>query len=1002
MRKSFLKVIGILTTTFLITINSYIDVCANQEYRVKSQSLKTSSKVIINQNNLSSKIHDEVENVKDENEAKTENIKLLKNTDQRLSTNNNENKKYTMADFNKLSYKETINIISSINWYDIEDLMQYSEDARQFYADEKRVQALIQAVIEKGNTYTKGDNKGIPTLIEVLRGGYYLAYYNDGMKSFYSMENREKCIPAILAIESNKNFRLGNDCQNEVVKAVGLLINNTTSNVEIINKATPILKQYNNNFNDNILNISKGNAIHSLMEGIEYSLRSYCYHNNTEAKDTKWYGNINEFIDQVSKFVLIGNANKENSWLINNGIFYTGKLAKFHSNTFNLQKIIEDALKIYPYLGEQYFKAIESITYDFNGIQSNGNRVDIEKIKEQGKKYYLPNTFTFDDGKMIIKSGSNVSEDKIKRLYWASKEVKAQFHRVVGNDRPLEQGNADDVLTMVIYNSPEEYKLNSILYGYSTENGGIYIEGIGSFFTYERTTEQSVFSLEELFRHEFCHYLQGRYLVPGIWGKSDFYKGSDCRLTWFEEGSAEFFAGATRKENVVPRKSQVSGLSREYKDRYSADKLFHSRYGVWDFYYYGFAFSDYMYNRQPEIFNNIVNYIKNNDVLAYDEYIKKLSENNIINNEYQKHMEDLINKYDSLNIPLVSDDYLNSHENINASQVFSNIKDISKLDNIKVQKEKSQFFNTFTLRGEYKGGFTKGGIKDWKELNNKCNEYLNKLDLLGWTGYKTVTCYFTNYRLNAYGEVQCDIVFHGMLSDSIETETNDYKEVEPNNSFETANGPLVSDKTLFGDFKDKTSDYYYFDVDKEEEIDITVNSKDNIGINFLIYNQNNKEQYISYPNKEGQILHCNFKAAKGRYYIVVYKFSGEAGTYDLLLKEKLPKKQLEEKEDNNSFNNAFEIFIGSKVLAKLDSNDTVDIFSFYVSKNQNIFIEMTKLNDIGMNWMLYREDDLDNYICYANRDNNRLYNNINLKSGKYYLYVYRYSNEDGNYFVEIN
>lgn len=141
---------------------------------------------------------------------------------------------------------------------------------------------------------------------------------------------------------------------------------------------------------------------------------------------------------------------------------------------------------------------------------------------------------------MIIKAGDKVDESKIQRLYWASKEVKSQFHRIIGNDKPLEAGNADDVLTMVIYNSPEEYKLNRTLYGYSVDNGGIYIEGIGTFFTYERTPEESIYSLEELFRHEFTHYLQGRYLVPGLFNEGDFYKGNSGRITWFEEGSAEF------------------------------------------------------------------------------------------------------------------------------------------------------------------------------------------------------------------------------------------------------------------------------------------------------------------------------------------------------------------------------------------------------------------------------------------------------------------------------
>lgn len=130
--------------------------------------------------------------------------------------------------------------------------------------------------------------------------------------------------------------------------------------------------------------------------------------------------------------------------------------------------------------------------------------------------------------------------------------MRSQFYRTVGSDKPLESGHADDVLTMVIYNSPDEYQFNRQLYGYETNNGGIYIEGTGTFFTYERTPEQSIYSLEELFRHEFTHYLQGRYEVQGLWGQGEMYQNE--RLTWFEEGNAEFFAGATRLDSVVPRK----------------------------------------------------------------------------------------------------------------------------------------------------------------------------------------------------------------------------------------------------------------------------------------------------------------------------------------------------------------------------------------------------------------------------------------------------------------
>lgn len=306
-------------------------------------------------------------------------------------------------------------------------------------------------------------------------------------------------------------------------------------------------------------------------------------------------------------------------------MYYCAKLSNFHSNPKSIQQKLDNCLDVYPYLSLQYFDAVDFISYYFSGKLVDGTTIDIEKIREEGKAHYLPNVYTFEDSSMVIRTGDKVTKDKVQRLYWASKEVEAQFHRVVGNDVELEKGNPDDVLTMVLYNSPKEYKLNLPLYGYSTDNGGMYIEGDGAFFTYVRTSEESIFSLEELFRHEYCHYLQDRYMVPGMWGTGDFYQDKDWRLTWFEEGSAEFFAGATRDEDVLPRKSQVSGLATDPSARFSTDKLLHSKYRSWDFYYYGFAFSDYMYNDRLDIFNNLVDSIIDNNVAGYDAYIETLS-----------------------------------------------------------------------------------------------------------------------------------------------------------------------------------------------------------------------------------------------------------------------------------------------------------------------------------------------------------------------------------------
>lgn len=53
-----------------------------------------------------------------------------------------------------------------------------------------------------------------------------------------------------------------------------------------------------------------------------------------------------------------------------------------------------------------------------------------------------------------------------------------------------------------------------------------------------------------------------------------------------------------------------------------------------------------------------------------------------------------------------------------------------------------------------------------------------------------------------------------------------------------------------------------------------------------------------------------------------------------------------------------------------------------------------------MNWVLYFELDLNNYVVYVIKcDGNKLFGNYNVKLGKYYLSVYKYGGGIGNYMV---
>jgi hypothetical protein len=69
--------------------------------------------------------------------------------------------------------------------------------------------------------------------------------------------------------------------------------------------------------------------------------------------------------------------------------------------------------------------------------------------------------------------------------------------------------------------------------------GGVYIESTGTFYTYDRTAQQSTFTTAQLVKHEFGHYLNGRHIFPGIYGEAGYF---DQPNLWADEGFAEVLA----------------------------------------------------------------------------------------------------------------------------------------------------------------------------------------------------------------------------------------------------------------------------------------------------------------------------------------------------------------------------------------------------------------------------------------------------------------------------
>ncbi|MEV0522365.1 collagenase [Streptomyces sp. NPDC050439] len=265
----------------------------------------------------------------------------------------------------------------------------------------------------------------------------------------------------------------------------------------------------------------------------------------------------------------------------------------------------------------------------------------------------FPQAYAYDAGGMKIRTA--LDRATVDQLYYASKQVKAQFHRVVGTHEPL-KGDPNTTLNTVLYASRADYEnFHPLLTGMGTDNGGVYIERGATFYTYQRRVPQdSSLTLEELFRHEYTHYLNGRWAVPGFFGEGPWYEGD--RTTAMDEGTAEFFDGATRDDGIKVRKSLIQGIIDDTAGggpRMSVDQLLHATYDGdgFRFYDYAGAFFEFLWTERPALIKEMYRHLRADSPSAFDAWRDRLGRDAGLQSAYDAFLDKQIAHVDDLFVP---------------------------------------------------------------------------------------------------------------------------------------------------------------------------------------------------------------------------------------------------------------------------------------------------------------------------------------------------------------
>ncbi|WP_263143216.1 collagenase [Pseudomonas sp. RIT-PI-AD] len=197
------------------------------------------------------------------------------------------------------------------------------------------------------------------------------------------------------------------------------------------------------------------------------------------------------------------------------------------------------------------------------------------------------------------------------------------FHRIMQTGNQPVADDYNQALELVVFSSAEQYqKYAGLLYGVSTDNGGIYIEGDPAdpanqarFFAYERATPTwQVWNLN----HEYVHYLDGRFDQYGPFGHYPLNL-----TTWWSEGLAEYLAWG----DAFPRGLDDISQS-EPSQRPGVKEILNLSYesGSSMVYHWSYTLHRYLQTFDPQRHLALAGYLRRNDLAGYQEALAQVEQ----------------------------------------------------------------------------------------------------------------------------------------------------------------------------------------------------------------------------------------------------------------------------------------------------------------------------------------------------------------------------------------
>lgn len=451
----------------------------------------------------------------------------------------------------------------------------------QTYTSTKMI-AAANHVNGLAQSYAGGGNEDIQSFFLFLRAGFFVEFYNDNVTFSASVTPSVK--GSIDQFVDNQHFYDDNDAHGKTLGEVMITMDSAELQHEYLGVVKEWLSRWNESYASKWYMRSAVNNAFTLLYRGQWNPEFV----TAVSSDTELVSDLSDFT--MKSWMLDSDA----AFMINNAAAELGRLklyngAPIQSNVDTALNKVFSTYESYGYGDGVWLSAANNATY-----YANCSDYGICGFEEEVEAKALSQTHSC-SSTIKIRS-QNMNNAQYQSACSTLELEEDRFHSMLETNNQSVEDDYNNFLQVNIFDSDSDYKKYAgVIFGISTDNGGMYLEGDPSvqgnqanFVAFEASyakPDHYVWNLE----HEYVHYLDGRFNLYGG------FNAPTEAIVWWSEGVAEYIANLNDNQAAIDTINDGS--------TYTLAQVFDTTYSNGDsdrIYRWGYLAVRFMFERHPD------------------------------------------------------------------------------------------------------------------------------------------------------------------------------------------------------------------------------------------------------------------------------------------------------------------------------------------------------------------------------------------------------------------